>query len=149
MTIITVIEAGLDELEAASQLFDAYRQFYGLSSDLAACRAYLRERMAHGESRVYLAYRDDRAVGFMQLYPSFGSLSLRRVWVLYDLFVAPEARRHGVATLLLEQARQLGLDTGANELTLATAADNLKAQRLYERMGWKHDREFYYYSLRI
>ncbi|MBS0614185.1 MAG: GNAT family N-acetyltransferase, partial [Proteobacteria bacterium] len=124
-------------------------QFYGLPADIAACRAYLRERLAHGESRVYLACRDAKAVGFMQLYPSFGSLSLRRVWVLYDLFVAPEARRHGVATRLLEQARRLGLDTGANELTLATAADNLNAQRLYERMGWKRDLAFYYYSLRI
>lgn len=149
MNEIRIIEAGLDELEPAAKLFDAYRQFYGRPSDMAACRAYLRERLAHGDSRVDLACREGRFEGFMQLYPSFGSLSLRRTWILYDLFVTPEARGKGVATRLLGQARQLGLDTGAHDLTLSTAITNLKAQSLYERMGWKRDQEFHYYNLTI
>lgn len=149
MNEIRIIEAGLDELEPAARLFDAYRQFYGRPSDIAACRAYLRERLAHGESRVYLASRGDRFEGFMQLYPSFGSLSLRRTWILYDLFVSPDARGQGVATRLLGQARQLGMDTGAHDLSLATAITNLTAQRLYERMGWKRDQDFHYYNLTI
>lgn len=149
MSAITLIEASLREVEEAAQLFDAYRQFYHLPSDIVACRAYLRERLARGESRVYLARRDGQAEGFMQLYPSFGSLSLRRVWVLYDLFVAPSARGCGLATRLLQQARQLAIDTGAAELSLSTAIDNHTAQRLYERMGWKRDQEFHTYNLKL
>ncbi len=149
MTQLLVREAGPADVEAAAALFDGYRQFYQFPSDIEACRAFLRERLAHGESRVFLAMEGARAVGFMQLYPSFSSLSLRRVWILYDLFVAPAARRRGVARLLLQRAHALGVDTGASEVSLATAIDNQAAQRAYERMGWVRDDAFYYYNLVI
>ena len=146
---LLVREAGLADLEAAAALFDGYRQFYQFPSDIQACRAFLRERLARGESRVFLVWDGNQAVGFMQLYPSFGSLSLRRVWILYDLFVTPAARKRGVARLLLQRAHALGVETGASEVSLATAIDNHPAQRAYERMGWVRDDAFYYYNLVI
>ncbi|MDP9281971.1 MAG: GNAT family N-acetyltransferase, partial [Chloroflexota bacterium] len=33
------------DLDAAAPLFDAYRQFYGQRSDVAAARAFLEERL--------------------------------------------------------------------------------------------------------
>jgi hypothetical protein len=38
---------------------------------------------------------------------------------------------------------------GAVSLSLSTAADNLKAQALYEGAGWQRDTEYYYYDLRL
>lgn len=147
MSELVLSEAHLPDLEDAALLFDGYRQFYHYPSDIEACRAYLRERLAHAESRVFLVRRAGRAVGFMQLYPSFSSLSLRRVWILYDLFVAVEARQRGVATLLLQRAHALARETGASEVNLATALENRTAQRAYERLGWVRDEEFCYYNL--
>jgi hypothetical protein len=96
---ITIVEAGGEHLDLVAPLFDAYRQFYRQPPDLAAARAYLAERLARGESRVLLALLGAGAgaspAGFAQLYPSFSSLTLRPVWILYDLFVAPAARRRG------------------------------------------------------
>jgi GNAT superfamily N-acetyltransferase len=149
MTTLSLREAGLADLEHAALLFDGYRQFYQFPSDIEACRAFLRERISHGDSRVFLVNHGSRPVGFMQLYPSFSSLSLRRVWILYDLFVAPESRKLGVARMLLEQARALALSSGASEVSLATAVDNRAAQHAYERMGWVRDDGFYYYNLVI
>jgi ribosomal protein S18 acetylase RimI-like enzyme len=88
-------------------------------------------------------------LGFTQLYPLFSSLSLKRTWVLYDLFVAPEARRQGVAEALLERAKKLGQESGAAEISLDTAIDNLSAQALYEKFGFVRDEEFYTYYLTI
>lgn len=65
------------------------------------------------------------------------------------LFVVPEARRRGVATVLLEEARGLAVRTRAKGLKFATATDNLAAQRLYESSGWQRDNAFHHYSLSV
>ena len=54
----------------------------------------IEERLANAESVIFLAVDDaGRAIGLVQLYPSFSSVSAGRVYVLNDLFIAPEARR--------------------------------------------------------
>ena len=88
-------------------------------------------------------------VGFTQLFPSFSSVSLKRLWILNDLFVTPNARRAGVAKALLERARQYALDTRAKALVLSTEVDNKSAQRLYEALGWRRDETFYTYGLEV
>jgi GNAT superfamily N-acetyltransferase len=142
--------AGLDDMDAAARLFDAYRQFYGQRSDVAAARAFLTERLRRDESVVFLAVAGEpagEAVGFMQLYPSFTSVSLGRVWILNDLFVDPGVRRGGVGRRLLEQARDWAVETQAKGLILSTALTNKAAQSLYEACGWVHDDEFQHYRL--
>jgi ribosomal protein S18 acetylase RimI-like enzyme len=136
------------DLDDAVALFDAYRRFYGRDSDPAAARSFLSRRAELGESAVYLA-RDDagRAVGFMQLYPSFSSTSLAPICILNDLFVAPEARRRGVGEALLAAAAAHGREVGAVRLGLSTAVTNHTAQALYEGQGWKRDTEFFSYTL--
>ncbi|CAA9431073.1 MAG: hypothetical protein AVDCRST_MAG37-607 [uncultured Rubrobacteraceae bacterium] len=66
-----------------------------------------------------------------------------------DLFVTPEARGRGFGAALLAETRRFAAETGAKGLTLVTAVDNLPAQRLYERMGWKRDETFYHYHLGV
>ncbi len=89
------------------------------------------------------------AVGFIQLYPSFDSVTMRRVWILYDLFVAPAARKHGVARMLMEHARKFAIKTKAKGLILETAVANHPAQKLYEQLGWKRDTAFHRYFLNL
>jgi ribosomal protein S18 acetylase RimI-like enzyme len=151
---LEIVRATAAHAEAVAPLFDAYRQFYGLRSDVAAARAFLSERLARDESVVFLALLREggaaaRPVGFTQLYPSFSSLALRPVWILYDLFVAPDARRYGVGRALLERAHAFAIETGAAELSLQTARDNLPAQALYARLGWRRDDEFLTYVLPV
>jgi ribosomal protein S18 acetylase RimI-like enzyme len=49
----------------------------------------------------------------------------------------------------MEHARQFAGDTQADRLILETATDNLDAQGLYEKLGWKREQEFYTYYLPI
>jgi GNAT superfamily N-acetyltransferase len=144
-----VKRAGVTDLDAVAPLFDAYRQFYGQRPDLAAARAFLGERLSRDESVIFFAVDDDgsdEVLGFIQLYPSFSSVSVRRLWVLNDLFVTPDVRRGGVGRRLLERAREWAVETDSKGLTLATAADNAAAQALYESCGWQQD-EFKHYVL--
>lgn len=144
----TIVRAETKDLEALIPMFDDYREFYEAGSDHAAARAFLKERTERGESVIFLAYSEGHEpVGFTQLYPSFSSVSLKRLWILNDLFVRSDVRRGGVARALLERARQHAIETGAKGLVLSTAVTNKPAQALYESCGWQRDEEFFQYHL--
>ncbi|HEU4742336.1 MAG TPA: GNAT family N-acetyltransferase [Meiothermus sp.] len=145
-----IIQAAPEHLDVLVLLFDGYRQFYRQASDLEGAREFLSQRLERGESVIFLALSDSaEGLGFTQLYPSFSSVSMRRLWILNDLFVAPTARKLGVGQALLERARAFARETQAKGLTLQTAVDNLPAQALYESLGWQRETEFYTYNLYV
>jgi len=149
MSIITVRQAVLSDLDALAPLFDSYRQFYGRSSDLSAAREFLLTRFNHGESAVFIAHEGNKPVGFAQLYPSFSSVSLARIFVLNDLFVDEHARRKGVASTLMSAAVDYASSLGAIRVSLSTATTNEAAQRLYQSAGWKRDEQFFVYHVAV
>lgn len=142
---LTLRQATLADLDQLTLLFDAYRQFYGKPGDLPAVRQFLLQRFEHGESALFIACLEDEAAGFCQLYPSFSSVSLARVFILNDLFVTPAARRAGVGRALLDAAVAYGRTFGAVRLTLSTAVSNENAQALYQAAGWQRDQQFLVY----
>lgn len=144
---LRIVRAAAKDAERVAFLFDAYRQFYKQKSDLARARAFLSERLERDESVIFLALAGGKAVGFVQLYPCFSSTAMKRMWILNDLFVTPEARRGGAAKALMERARQWALETKADGLWLETAVDNHPAQRLYESLGWKRDNDYFRYLM--
>jgi len=144
---IRMVRAAAKDAERVAPLFDAYRQFYKQKSDLSAARTFIAERLQRDESVIFLALDGDKAVGFVQLYPCFSSTAMKRMWILNDLFVTPEARRGGAARALMERARQWAVETKADSLWLETAVDNHPAQRLYESLGWRRDNDYFRYLM--
>jgi len=148
---VTIRRADTGDLSILAPLFDAYRQFYRKPGDLALARRFLEERLTRNESVVFLALADEPAgaegLGFTQLYHTFCSTAAAPILVLYDLFVAPSGRRHGVGRALMETAHQYARDAGVQRVVLSTAHDNLKAQALYESLGYRLDTEFRTYDL--
>ncbi|MFP5413822.1 MAG: N-acetyltransferase family protein [Gammaproteobacteria bacterium] len=149
MSNITVRQAVLSDLEELVPLFDGYRQFYGRPSDISAAREFLLARFNHGESVLFIAHGDNAPVGFTQLYPSFSSVSLARVFVLNDLFVHEQARRKGAALKLMTAAIEFSKSLGAVRVSLSTAIANETAQALYQSTGWKRDEQFFVYHFAI
>lgn len=147
---IEVRQASIHDLDTLVPLFDGYRQFYKQSSDSARARSFLAERFAHHESLILLACDDQGAgLGFTQLYPLFSSVRTLRIYLLNDLFVAQDARRHGVGKALLSASAEHARALGAASLWLQTELDNSSAQALYESLGWKRGREFCDYGLTL
>lgn len=146
----TIHKATAKETELITPLFDAYRVFYQQQSDIELARSFIGDRLQNGEFSIFYAKDSDcAALGFVQLYPTFSSVSAKRSWVLNDLFVSDAARRTGVAKALMEAARRYAIETGAKGLSLQTAYDNDKAQALYESLGYQKDNHYltYYLSL--
>jgi ribosomal protein S18 acetylase RimI-like enzyme len=147
---IAVRRATPADVEAAAPLFDAYRQFYGQTSDLARSRDFLTQRLTRNESIVFLAFDDaDSAVGFTQLYPAFSSVRTARIFILNDLFVPANARKQGVGEQLIAACVAHAGQEGAASLSLTTGVENFTAQRLYESLGWKRETEFLEYHFNV
>lgn len=143
-------EANDGDLHSLGRLFDEYRQFYKLPTDVDKAREYIRLRLVAGDSVVLVAADEsEKLLGFTQLYPTWCSLLAGPVYVLYDLYVPPRARRRGVARALLEAAADRARRDGKVRMTLSTAKTNVNAQALYESLGWERDNEFYVYNLGI
>ena len=145
MNTVIVRQAVLSDLEALSALFDQYRQFQGKPADLSACRKFLHDRFDHAESTVFIAYLSGLPVGFTQLYPSFSSTALARVFILNDLFVAEQGRREGVGTALLAAVEEYAWSFSACRVSLNVVQNNQSAQELYKAQGWVQDGEFFMY----
>lgn len=146
---VAIRRAESADLHQIAPLFDAYRRFYGRPSDPELATSFISERLEQGESVIFLAEIAGKAVGFVQLYPSFDSVEARPVWILHDLFVRSEARGLGAGRALMNAATGLARETRACGLSLATAVDNTVAQALYESLGYTRDRRFFHYFLSL
>lgn len=143
-----IVQATLEHLDLLAPLFVKYREFYGELPRAESARRFLQERLERGESVIYLALADDeeRLLGFCQLYPSFSSLALKRLWVLNDIYVAEDARRMLVADRLMQAAKKLARDTDAVRLRVFTKKDNETAQKAYESGGFAEDIIYKHYT---
>ncbi|MGE8503900.1 acetyltransferase (GNAT) family protein [Ectopseudomonas oleovorans] len=139
-----------DDLADLTRLFAGYLRFYEVPRDEADIAAFLGQRLQRGDSQLLIA-RDEQGVaqGFVQLYPFQSSLALEPAWLLSDLYVDETARRGGVGEALMNAARAHAEASGACGLQLETAKTNLAGQRLYERLGYVRDEQFYTYWLAL
>ena len=132
------------DIGGLSILFDKYRIFYKQPSDIDNARSFLKKRMKRKESVIFVAEERNELVGFVQLFPIFSSVSMKRTWLLNDLYVNEKSRGIGVATKLLDAAKEFGASTNSKWLLLQTAADNFTAQKVYEKNGWIKENDFFY-----
>ncbi len=140
------------DLPQLARLFDSYRVFYGQAADPVAAERFVRDRLSKGDSTVFVAHPESsrsRLLGFTQLYPSYSSVLMQRIYILNDLFVDPAARQTGVGRTLIEAAHAFAEKEGACRVSLATAVDNSAAQRLYESLGYQRDSAFVHYEWEI
>ena len=144
---LNIRRAEIGDLEQLSGLFDDYRVFYGKASDREGAKTFLFDRLLNEESTIFVAVSAGGSLaGFFQLYPLFSSTRMARLWLLNDLFVDLRYRGKGVATQLIESAKQLCRQTDACGLLLETAKDNLPANALYPLTGFNLDVDHHYYS---
>ncbi|WP_010250315.1 GNAT family N-acetyltransferase [Myroides injenensis] len=141
----TIKKASLEDLEQASELFNLYRIFYRQPSNLEAGKAFLKERLLNGESDIFLAWMDGKAVGFVQLYKLFHYIKLEKQWLLSDLFVCPEYRGKGISIGLIDRSKKWCEETNACGLMLETEKTNDIGNQLYPKCGFEYDALHNYY----
>jgi GNAT superfamily N-acetyltransferase len=143
-TPMHIIKAELQHIPDLIPLFDDYRMFYTQVSDYTKAKTFLTERIMNKQSIIYIAYVDEHAVGFTQLYPLFSSVSLQPMYLLNDLFIEDNYRNQGIGKLLIDETKALCQKHNHKGLAIQTASDN-PAQHLYERLGFKKDPDLHFF----
>ena len=141
---VEIKKALIEDVKQIAPLFNAYRVFYKQDSDIEAAADFLQQRLSNNESVVFIAFVDNVAVGFCQLFPVFSSVGLKRAWLLNDIYVNEAARGKGTAAALLQEAKKFGIANDARWLLLQTSADNITAQSVYKKNGWNRVEDYFY-----
>jgi len=115
---------------------------------LAVSRALIADPEREG---LQLIARDDAdvAVGFATVYWGWDTLLGARNGIMHDLFVREDARGRGVATALIDACVEECRQHRAAKLAWQTARDNVRARRVYDRVGATPDDEWVDYSLSV
>lgn len=139
-----ILQAKLQHIPDLIPLFDGYRMFYKQPSDYNNAKTFLTDRIKKNESVIFIAYENEYAIGFTQLYPLFSSVSMQPMYLLNDLYVESNYRGQGIGNLLIGQAKQLCRELNYKGLALQTEHTN-PAQHLYERLGFVKDPDFHFF----
>jgi len=98
-----IIKAEEKHIKKIGILFNLYRQFYKYESNLIKSTNYIKDRINNNESIIFIAMNDtNEAIGFVQLYETFGSLDLGKIIILYDLYVKEDHRKNNIGKKLME-----------------------------------------------
>jgi len=138
-----IIKATIEHLEDLAPLFNGYRMFYRQTSNIEDAKTFLKERLTKQDTIIYIAYAEDKAVGFTHLFHSFSSVSMAKAYILNDLFVDSHYRKKGIGVALLNTVKELAKQNNYKFVFLQTETDN-PAQYLYESLGWKKDKDLHY-----
>jgi GNAT superfamily N-acetyltransferase len=131
-------EATHEDVPALLPLFRSYADFYEsdpLESDVEALLHAVID--APEDENFLLVATDDegKLVGFANNAWKWSSLRGKRMVLLDDLFVHPDARGGGYADALIEATADVARRHGSPCVLWYTAHDNLRAQAVYNRVG--------------
>ena len=147
--VLEIKRATKDDIAMVAFLFNAYRMFYKQPSNLEAAFDFLEQRISKNESVIFIAVLKNDAVGFVQMYPVFSSVGMKRLRLLNDLFVKEDQRKKGIARNLISRCKKLAKETNASGLMLETGKNNLEGNVLYPTEGFTQidESNFYFWKL--
>ena len=137
MTVTVRLTGAHPLFKPAAELLDEYRQHYGANPAPDAVAGWLTDQVFRDRMRIYVGEREHRVAGICSVALVPASLTLRTVWLVRDLYVEPDSRRHGVARALLAHVADEARAEGAHRLSLQTEAANDRALELYAKAGFE------------
>lgn len=147
MQIQQLSEKYIDQLVV---VVDEYREFCGFARSYQETKEFFLFLLSEEKSTTFIAINtDDDVMGFINLYPSYSTLALGKIWILNDLAVSSKFRRLGVAQSLIKEALSFAQQTGAIRVELKTEKTNLGAQKLYSEIGFNIDDDNIYYRVPV
>jgi GNAT superfamily N-acetyltransferase len=137
-------------VKSLAVLFDKYRVFYKMKTDIRGAEMFLSDRISNNESVIFCCFEStDSIAGFVQLYPLFSSTRMQRIWLLNDLFVDEIYRGKGYSVTLIDAAKDHCLATKSAGLMLETGKENLIGNKLYHKTGFRLNDACNFYSWNV
>jgi ribosomal protein S18 acetylase RimI-like enzyme len=130
-------------------VFEEYRTFCNFEPSPQETHDFLAKLMQNEGSVIFIAVDpdSDSVMGFVNLYPSYSSLALKRLWILNDLGVSSDFRGKNVSKALIQRVLNFAKEAQAIRIELNTDKDNQRAMQLYRAMGFERDSDNVYYRV--
>ena len=131
-----------DDVERMHALLDLYGEAFGepdTYSDARPDDAYLEDLLASPAFVTLIAENEGRVVGGLSAYvlPKFEQA--RSEVYIYDLAVAEDFRRLGIATALIEGLKPIAVERGAWVIFVQADRVDAPAVALYEKLGTREE----------
>ena len=139
-----IIQGNREHLNELATLFNNYRIFYRQESNLEGVKSFLSELFLKQDSIIFIAYINNVAVGFTQLYTLLSSVSMRPMFVLNDLYIDSNYRNKQIGTALINKAKTICNENGYKGLIIQTEQTN-PAQHLYQGLGFVKDKDLSFF----
>ncbi len=91
----------------------------------------LKHELDNPSSHYFVATDEDKIVGFGGVWKAVDDCHIT------DIVVRKDSRKLGIGSLILEKLIQVAKDEHVDSLTLEVNANNVPAQKLYEKFGFK------------
>jgi aminoglycoside 3-N-acetyltransferase I len=131
-----------DDVERMHALLDLYGDVFGEPDTYSHARpddAYLRDLLGSRAFITLIAESEGRVVGGLSAYvlPKFERA--RSEVYIYDLAVAEDCRRLGIATALIERLKPIAVERGAWVIFVQADRGDAAAVALYEKLGIREE----------
>lgn len=142
MGAISVIEADLatpDHQQDFLAMMDAYAldpMEGSLALPAEVRRNLISELRKHPAYYVFLAYDDDKPIGFTLCFVGFSTFAARPLINIHDIGVLSGYRGKGVGLKLMTAVENKARSLGCCKLTLEVREDNDRARGLYRKFGF-------------
>lgn len=104
--------------------------------------ACFREALSTGAEETYLVEQEGDTVGILTLGPARDpDLDAAHTGEIWGIYLLPSCWRRGIGRRLVEEAEAILKSRGNSQAVLWVLADNLRARRFYEAMGYVPDGE--------
>ena len=143
MADVEIIEADLQRADHAAVVLSLVGQFTrdpmggGVKLTDSARDALIPGLAAHPTTLVFLAFRDDEAIGIAVCFVGFSTFAAKPLINIHDLFVRDDARGHGVGRDLLDVVTHKSQAIGGCKVTLEVQSSNHRAREIYAAAGFE------------
>jgi ribosomal protein S18 acetylase RimI-like enzyme len=133
---VTVRPIRGEDRDAWVRLFTDYGVFYETQFEAAVIDGVWNWLMdAAHPTNALVAVTNGTVVGFAHFREQPDTFTAGPSWYLDDLYVEPATRGTGAGTALIEAINEVGRAAGGGTIRWITAADNLTAQSVYNRVA--------------
>jgi glycosidase/GNAT superfamily N-acetyltransferase len=141
---LKIRQANSNDIHAITHLFVDYARHFGETNPIFDnISAFLNDKIQNAGYTLFFAEKDGKPVAFAGLYPIYSSVSLKKQWLLNDLFVSPNYRNQGIGTALLSEIKSQLKSTSQGIILVASGTDE-KTKAFYEENGFSGGgNEFY------